>query len=164
MKKEGYSTFAAPGLLCRQLLLPLGLVISLFGFAFLIAADKTVTLFHVFLAAVMYFSMVLLQFLLYGKAYRRIFIDRGGMHTKRCSIRWEEIETYRLEDVTVRYHIPQRCCASVIGINCKEKDCFRSHTKACLYIPFDQKTLSAIRQYSQGRSDVMAEFIEKYTR
>lgn len=160
--KNYYSTVTDPKLFRRELLIPLGIIVPLFAFAFLVADDKTVTLFHLLLAVFLYCGIVCIMILRYGKAYRRVRIDSTGLHTRRCSISWEEIETSRLEDVTIRYNIFWRSTSSVVGINCGERDHFRSHTRNCLFFPLNHKTLTAIQFYSQGRSGAMTDLTEKY--
>ena len=145
----------------RILLEPLGIIVLLFVI-FWFGSKTKITPVYIFLAMFMYCFIVSLSVLMYGKVYQRIRIDENGLHTGKVTIRWEKIAGYHLEELTFRYQSFWKFRTTVVGINCGERDHFRSHTRNCLYFPLNHKTLTAIQFYSQGRSGAMSDLIENY--
>ena len=159
--KKYYTTVSAPPMFRRILLEPLGIIV-LVSVIFCFGSKTKFSPSYIFLAMFMYCSIVLLLILMYGKVYQRIRIDETGLHTGKVTIRWEEVEAYHLEEITFWYNSFWKFRTTVVGINCGERDHFRSHTRNCLYFPLNHKTLTAIQFYSQGRSGAMTDLTEKY--
>jgi hypothetical protein len=124
----------------------------------------TFALLYVLLPA--YIWIVVVSSLIYHNAYCKYRITLTGIENKHLSIKWQDIETYKIIRVRLfeRTVIPRPLeLSSIICFGVVEKDNFwLINSKQCVFFSLTKKNLDKIKEYGKDKNLVVSEIIEKY--
>lgn len=90
-------------------------------------------------------------------------IDREGIHNRHITIRWEEIEEFKLFDLFYRDAdklFSRNPYATVVGIGSFSGDYFFSQsTKKAVFFTLSKKNLEAIEQFCENKNEIVQDLV-----
>ena len=156
-----YRTLSAPQVVRFCLLYPLIFVVM--GLLLSLLAQSFVALL-VFIPA--YLLVVLIFFCFYRNAFYMVKMDAEGLHTKKCTVRWEDMDgfcLYSLEKWQYR-HMRFFPLSSIIGSGDAKYGSFAEQDPSkVILLTLNHKTVKMIAQYCKEPNETLQKLIDEYS-
>ena len=156
-----YRTLSAPQVVRFCMLYPLIFVVI--GLFLSLLAQSLVALL-IFIPV--YLLVVLFFFCVYRNAFCVVKMDAEGLHTKKCTVRWESMDgfcLYSLEKWQYRamrfFHL-----SSVIGLGDAKYGSFAEQDPSkVILLTLNRKNLKMIAQYCKEPNETLRKLIDEYS-
>ena len=160
MKKYFSSSKLLKFLLIEISIIFLFFIVICFGFA---RGMYSIPIFLLFASGVVLFAYAEDK-----NALTRFWVDEKGIHTKKLTLHWSEIESYEIFEVSHAHsknlfrktEYPSMIC---FGEANTEKSFRDQDLKKCIFISLIPQHLDLIEQYGKGKSPAVDKILEYYS-
>ena len=97
-------------------------------------------------------------------AFIRFWADEEGLHNKYLHLKWEDISTYELFEVTYDLNLTLKIpCPSVICFGKpNNKKFWKQNPKECVFISISPSHMQLLEKYGKGKSKAIDEILQRY--
>ena len=137
----------------------------IFCFLMLVMAFSAGNFMTIIIAVIACMIFVLIGINKDKNAFLKFWVNDEGIHTKYCSINWEEIKDYNICEVYFRYNRTFKIqCPSVLclGVYDSSKRFSNQNPSKCIFVSMTPQYFDLLKKY-KDRSKVICEIIDLYS-